>query len=113
MTDDDITVTRNDDESRYEIHVGDTLGGFLVLEPSDEGAVELPHTQVDSAFKGRGLGTTLVGEALADLARRGDAVRPTCPFVVNYLRENEVAGLVVDWADDAPEDAASPSESSG
>ncbi|QEW01777.1 GNAT family N-acetyltransferase [Microbacterium lushaniae] len=110
---DDMTVTRNDEQSRYEIHVGDRLGGFLVLEPSEEGAVNLPHTQIDPDFKGQGLGTTLVAEALADLARRGEAVRPTCPFVTHYLRENEVAGLIVDWADDDPEEAAAPSESSG
>ncbi len=108
---DEITVTRNEEKSRYEIHVGDELGGFLELEPHEGGAVVLPHTEIDSAFKGKGLGSKLAGEALADMARRGEGVRPTCPFISHYLRENEVAGLIVDWPEeDDAGDAATPSE---
>lgn len=110
----DITVTRNDEKSRYEIHVEDELGGYVTIEPSDNGSVVVPHTEIDPAFKGEGLGSRLVGEALADLARRGDTVTPTCPFVVHYLRENEVAGLIVDWpTEEDGEEAATPSESPG
>jgi predicted GNAT family acetyltransferase len=110
---DATTVTRNEENTRYEIRVGEKLGGFLEIEPNEDGPVVLPHTEIDSAFKGEGLGTKLAAEALADMARRGEAVRPTCPFIVHYLRENEVAGLVVDWADEDGGDAATPSESPG
>ena len=111
---DAITVTRNEEKSRYEIHLGEKLGGFLEIEPNEGGAVVLPHTEIDPGFKGEGLGSKLAAEALADMARRGEAVRPTCPFIVHYLRENEVAGLVVDWAEDEDgSDAATPSESPG
>ncbi|QKJ18156.1 GNAT family N-acetyltransferase [Microbacterium hominis] len=92
-----LTVTRNDDAGRYEIHVGDVLGGFTEFHPDDQGRLVLPHTVVDPAFKGRGLGTVLVSEALADVARRGETIVPRCPFVVKYLRENTVEGLQVDW----------------
>jgi predicted GNAT family acetyltransferase len=46
----------------------------------------------------------LVGEALADVAARGETVVPVCPFVVKYLRGNDVEGLDVAWrptSDDA------------
>lgn len=105
------TVTRNEQKSRYEIHVGDTLGGFTYFRPAEGDRVVMPHTEIDPSFKGQGLGSILVGEALADLARRGDVVVPVCPFVSHYLRENDVAGLVVDWPEQADRtDAANPPE---
>ena len=98
---DERTVTRNDEARRYEIHVGDELGGFLEFRPAGEDRVVLPHTEIDPAFKGRGLGSTLASEALGDLARRGGSVIPSCPFVAHYLREHDVPGLVVEWPDEA------------
>jgi uncharacterized protein len=105
------TVTRNEERARYEIRVDDAVAGFLLVRPAADGRVVLPHTEVDPAYKGQGLGVTLASEALADLARRGDVVVPECPFVQHYLKENEVAGLVVEWPDeDDATDAASPAE---
>lgn len=95
---DTLTVTRNDAESRYEIHVGDVLGGFTEFEQAPNGELIFPHTEVDPAFKGRGLGSVLVGEAMKDVAARGERVVPLCPFVRRYLRENDVPGLDVDWS---------------
>lgn len=110
---DDVTVTRNDEARRYEIHVGDELGGFLEFRLAGDDRLNLPHTEVDPAFKGRGLGKTLASEALGDLARRGGSVIPSCPFVAHYLRENDVPGLVVEWPDEADAaDQAGPGEPS-
>ncbi len=105
---DEITVTRNEARSRYEVHVGDELGGYLLFRPA-ENAVVLPHTVIDPAFKGKGLGSILAADALADLARRGDTIIPTCPFVTHYLQTHEVPGLRIEWpSGDA--DAPSPAE---
>jgi uncharacterized protein len=110
-----LTVTRNDEERRYEVHVGDALGGFTVFRTDDEGRLVFPHTEIDPEFEGRGLGSALVGEALADVARRGEVVVPTCTFVAGYLRKHDVEDLRVDWpasgsgdadADDAGEQPA-------
>lgn len=112
MTDDtEATVIRDDERARYEIRIGDAVGGFLLFRPAPDGRVVLPHTEIDPAHKGQGLGSRLVSEALADLARRGDVVVPQCPFVAGYLKDNEVAGLVVEWPDeDDAADAAAPAE---
>lgn len=94
---DQITVTRNDEDTRYEVHVGDVLAGFTVFRVDSRGRLNFPHTEVDPAFRGRGLAQTLVAEAMADTARRGETVVPHCPTVVKYLRENEVPGLHIEW----------------
>lgn len=104
-------VTRNEEESRYEIWVGDTLGGFTEFVQKSDGRVLFPHTEIEPAFGGQGLGGHLVDEALADTARRGGIIVPLCPFVQKYLRKNEVAGAVIDWPDSADaQDAATPGE---
>lgn len=97
MTEATPTVVRNEAERRYEIHVGDTLAGFAEFRIDDHGRAAFTHTEVDPAFGGQGLGGTLVGEALADVAARGETVVPVCPFVVKYLRGTDVPGLDVLW----------------
>lgn len=101
-------VVRNDEAGRYEIWVGDQLGGFSEFEIDGEGRAVFPHTEVDPAFKGQGLGGTLVAEALADATERGQTIVPLCPFVKKYLRENEVDGAVIAWPEkvDAKDAAA-------
>ncbi|MBA8814992.1 hypothetical protein FHX48_000044 [Microbacterium halimionae] len=113
MSDAKTTVTRNDEEQRYEIYVDGDLGGFTAFEPDDDGNLIFPHTSIDPAFKGQGLGTTLVSDALADVAQRGETVVPECSFVVRYLKENDVAGLKVIWPDsNDAQDAPTISEQS-
>lgn len=103
MTDTQTSVTRNDDKSRYEIHVGETLGGYTEFRPDSQGRLVFPSTEIDPAFKGQGLGTTLVAEAMTDAASRGDTVVPVCSFVVRYLEKNDVPGLTVAWPEGASE----------
>ncbi|WP_292834235.1 GNAT family N-acetyltransferase [Microbacterium sp.] len=96
-------VVRNDDKNRYEIHLDDTVAGFTEFEADDHGRLAFPHTEVDPAFGGRGLGGTLVGQAMADVAARGETVVPVCPFVVKYLHSTEVPGLDIAWRPTADE----------
>lgn len=108
---DAVTVTRNDEAHRYEVHLGDELGGYLEFRPAGPGRTVLPHTEIDPEFAGHGLGSALASEALADIARRGDTVIPTCPFVSHYLQEHDVPGLVIEWpSDDAAAASADPGE---
>lgn len=92
-----IVVRRNDDDGRYEVWVGDVLAGFTEFTPDARGRLRFPHTEVDPAFRGRGLAQTVVAEAMADEARRGETVVPLCPVVVKYLQEHEVPSLDVHW----------------
>lgn len=107
------TVTRNDDEGRYELHVQDggerTLAGYAAFEQGPH-RIRFVATQIAPAFRGRGLGEILASEALADAARRGDTIVPVCPFIAAYLKDNEVAGAVVEWPDGTPLDSATQGE---
>ncbi len=93
----ELTVYRDDADGRYEIRVGDVLGGYTEFRPDAHGRLVFPHTEVDPAFRGRGLAGVLIERAMADVAARGETVVPRCPFVRKYLRENDVPGLTVDW----------------
>jgi len=104
VTDDaEITVTRNDEKGRYEIHLDETIAGFTEFLPDRHGRLVFPHTELAHAFAGRGLATILVGRALADVATRGETGVPVCPFVVKYLHTHEVEGLDVYWRPTADE----------
>ncbi|MCS3843464.1 GNAT family N-acetyltransferase [Microbacterium sp. AK031] len=93
---DDTTVTRNDEASRYEIRVGDTLAGFAKFDQRP-GEIRFIHTEVDPAFQGKGLASILAADALADAAASGDTIVPYCPYIAKYLKTHEVDGAEIRW----------------
>ena len=77
------------DASRFEIHVDGLLAGFAAYRTKDDGThpalLVFTHTEIDDAFEGQGLGSTLVRGALDAARDRGVPVRPDCPFVRAYI----------------------------
>ena len=90
----ELTVTRNDDASRYEIRSDGTLAGFADFERRP-GEIRFTHTEVDHAFQGRGLASQLAAEALADAAASGDAIAPYGPYIAQYLEKHPIEGVEV------------------
>jgi uncharacterized protein len=89
-----ISVRDAPELKRYEILVGDVLAGFTVYRPRPDAYVFV-HTEIDSAFGGRGLASILIKFALDDMQARGIAVLPDCPFVRRYIsRHTEYLDLV-------------------
>ncbi len=95
--DETLSVRRNDDAGRYEIFVGDVMGGYTEFEIDPHGRLRFPHTLIDHAYRGRGLAGVLVEGAMKDVAARGETVEPICPLVRRWLRKNTVPGLEVVW----------------
>jgi hypothetical protein len=88
------TIADNPERRRYEILVGDELGGFAQYR-ARPGQIAFTHTEIDDRFEGQGLGGRLVAFALDDARERGLAVLPFCPFVRGYIqRHREYADLV-------------------
>ncbi|KQR39550.1 GNAT family N-acetyltransferase [Microbacterium sp. Leaf159] len=103
----DITVTRNDDESRYEIRTDGALAGYAEYQLRP-GAIRFIHTELDPAFQGQGLASILAERALTDAAATGDAIVPLCPYIAKYLTTHEIPGAEIRWPKrpgDAPTEA--------
>lgn len=80
-------VVDNPDKNRFEIHVGGTTAGFVEYKRSPE-KISFIHTEIDDAFSGQGLAGKLVRAALDDVAGRGLAVLPFCPFVRGWIAKH-------------------------
>lgn len=80
-------ISRNDAQSRYEIHEDGELAGFVDYHEAD-GTRDLWHTEVFESFAGRGVAAQLVAGALTDLRETGVGLIPTCPYIQSYLRKH-------------------------
>jgi predicted GNAT family acetyltransferase len=90
----EVQVRDNPEQQRFEAYVDGRLAGFSEYVADGDG-LDIVHTEVDDAFEGQGVGSTLVRGALD--AVRGERVRVVaqCPFVKSYLDEHqEYADLV-------------------
>ena len=82
-----MEVHRNQTRSRYELFVDGELVGIADYELRGD-AVVIPHTEIERAQRGRGLGAILVRGALDDVQRRGGTVVPQCWFVAEFIADN-------------------------
>jgi hypothetical protein len=89
-------VTDNPGASRYELHVGGELAGFVTYQLRDHGTViSLLHTEVEPAFQGERLATRLARFSLDDARERELAVLPFCPYINSWIKKHpEYTGLV-------------------
>jgi len=92
----DITVTRVDDESRYEIRTDGALAGYAEFQLRP-GAIRFTHTELDPAFQGQGLAGILAERALTAAAASGEAIVPLCPYIARYLESHEIPGAEIRW----------------
>jgi uncharacterized protein len=89
-----IEVRDNPPAERYEAIVDGAVAGFAEyrLRP---GLIAFIHTEIDPAFEGHGVASSLIQDALKDAQHRGLAVLPFCPFVNAYIqRHREYVELV-------------------
>ena len=91
----DLQTVRDDDTSRYEGRLDDQVVTVLAFVKHGD-VLDLTHTATEPAFRERGLASALTEAALADVRRRGERVRPSCPFAVEFLDDHpEYADLRV------------------
>lgn len=79
-----MEIKNNKEKSRYEIFIDGELAGFADYKVVAE-TIKFPHTEVDPAFGGRGVGSSLVEFALDDVKSQGKFVAPICPFVAKAI----------------------------
>ncbi len=81
-------VRRNADHSRYDLFVDGELAGIADYRLAEDGVTVFPHTEVDAARRGQGLGAALVQAALDDVRARGGTVEPRCEFVAHFIDDH-------------------------
>ncbi|CAN5569551.1 MAG: N-acetyltransferase [Acidimicrobiia bacterium] len=82
-------VVHNSEQQRYEVLVDGALAGFTVAREGQDDVVVMPHTEIEPDRRGQGLGDILVQGALEDLRRLGKQVDPRCPFVNQFMQDNQ------------------------
>jgi uncharacterized protein len=84
----EVTVRDNAEQSRYEASDDSgVVAGFAEYDDLD-GVRVFTHTEVDDAFEGRGVGSTLARGALDDVRERGLRMRPKCPFIRKFVEKH-------------------------
>ncbi len=87
-------VTDDPAASRYEVHVGGELAGFVDYRLRGQ-VIDLVHTEVGPRFQGAGLAARLARFSLDDARKRNLSVLPFCPYIRSWIREHPAyAGLV-------------------
>ena len=91
----DLQTVRDDARSRYEGRIdGEVVTVLAFVREGD--VLALTHTATEPVFRERGLASTLTEAALDDVRRRGEKVRPSCSFAVEFLDDHpEYADLRV------------------
>ncbi len=83
---DDMIVSNNEPEQRYEVQVN---GRLAVLDYQRTGnRLALVHTGVPKELEGQGIGGALARAALEEAHAQGLTVIPRCPFVASYIRRH-------------------------
>ncbi len=91
----DVEITNATDRSRYELRIDDRVVGVADYR-AEGGTLVFPHTEIDPAMRGRGLGARLVGAALDDVRARGGTVVPRCWFVARFIDDHPEYRSLVD-----------------
>ncbi|GAA3043034.1 GNAT family N-acetyltransferase [Actinokineospora globicatena] len=75
------------ERGRFEALIDGEVAGYAEYLRGDS-LVVYPHTEVDPAFEGQGVGGALARAALEDAKSRGLPVLATCPFIASWMRRH-------------------------
>ena len=82
------TVQENPDGHRYEaVDEAGVIAGFVEYVDHRDSRL-LFHTEVDGAFEGQGVGSTLAQQSLDQALATGKQVRVSCPFIKSWIAKH-------------------------
>ncbi|SDP32972.1 hypothetical protein SAMN04515671_3751 [Nakamurella panacisegetis] len=84
---DSVVVRDNTVEDRFELFVNGAPAGLLDYRVEGDNYA-LVHTEIDSDFEGRGLGSQLISHTLDQIRAGGHGMLPICPFVLSYVQRH-------------------------
>ncbi|MFI7492398.1 GNAT family N-acetyltransferase [Micromonospora echinaurantiaca] len=90
-----FTVTDVPERERFEAR--DEAGALagLVTYQLTGAIIAYTHTEVDAAFEGQGVGSTLARAVMDDARAKGRTVVPICPFLSEWLGKHPEYDSVV------------------
>lgn len=65
-----------------------TIGEVTFYE-IEKGKYNIDHTFVENSFRGQGIGSKLVEEAVNAITEKGAQIEATCPFAQKWLSEHK------------------------
>ena len=85
----EITVSQNEDDSRFEAFAAGALLGYIEYTLNGK-VMDLPHTLVFPEFEGQGVGSALTRQSLDMIRAMDDEMRvtPTCPFIAVWIKRH-------------------------
>lgn len=90
----DMTVRENSGARTYDAIVDGRVVGTIVYEHEGQRTAFF-HTIVEPEFRGQGIGTRLVREALEDIRAKGTTLSNYCGFVSDFISAHpEYADLI-------------------
>jgi uncharacterized protein len=92
-----VDVSDNQPAQQYEARVDGALAGVITYTVHGD-RVAFTHAEVLPRWRGRGIASALVREALDDAVAHGRLITPLCPFVVGFVRKHEEYQRHVDAA---------------
>jgi hypothetical protein len=90
-----IEVRNNQDSRSYDAVLDGRVVGMIVYERAAS-RLMIRHTIIDPAFRGRGIGATLVRLALDDVRASGLTLTNYCSFVGGFIDSNPEYRELVD-----------------
>ena len=86
-TDSETRIVHERSESRYDIYVGASRGGYAEYELGD-GVITFTHTVTNPSLRGRGLAGRVIKKALDDARAAGLTVVPQCWYVAQFIDQH-------------------------
>ena len=81
-----VTVENNTESRSYDALIGTRVVASIIYELAGTRIV-FSHTIVEPEFRGQGVASTLIREALADVRAKGMTLTNHCPFVAGFIDE--------------------------
>jgi uncharacterized protein len=91
----EIEVHRLDDRRVYAATIGD-LEVANIRYDEEDGRIVVVTTTAAPEFRGRGIATELIADALDDLRQRGECITVLCPVVAAFMKSNTQYADLID-----------------
>lgn len=76
----------NEAEKRYEFHIDGQIPRIEYIKAKDK--IYLTHTEIPRGLEGKGIGSSIVRQALDDIREKDLTLIPLCPFVAMFIKRN-------------------------